>query len=334
MDIIFIQENTLFYHVPSTGNVHPHTIALDIDWTIAFGQTKLFPSDPDDIHLLPNRKELLTELYITGHNIALFTNQSAVSKKEIAKRISRITTLIKKLEIPCYAFIATGKDKPGNHVDLWRKPRPGMWEKFLQLTNKASTKNSLYIGDALGRPQDFSDSDLEFAKAAGLISHSPEYFFEPTVVKLGREPFTRSGSTQFPIDIGTCTKTIVLFVGMPGSGKSTYTNDILKPLGFVSVSRDELGSKAKVIKTARQHMKDYRLLAVDNTNPTQEDREIFYDLARELHYKVVVIYIVRDGRGWNNLRHKKVPTIAYHIYFKHLEPPTEENTPGELFLVA
>jgi len=46
-------------------------------------------------------------------------------------------------------------------------------------------------------------------------------------------------------------------------------------------------------------------------------------------YDITVIYFVNNGRGHNATRDKPVKDIAYHVYFKNLDPPVEENTPGK-----
>ncbi len=75
-------------------------------------------------------------------------------------------------------------------------------------------------------------------------------------------------------------------------------------------------------------------MVIDATNPGQERRQEFYDLANEYGYNIVVIYFVRDGRGWNKLREKPVPTIAYSTYYKNLIEPTADNTPGSLYQIS
>jgi hypothetical protein len=40
-----------------------------------------------------------------------------------------------------------------------------------------------------------------------------------------------------------------------------------------------------------------------------------------------------NGTGFNKLREKPVPDIVYHVYFKKLEPPNNENTPGEIIYI-
>jgi bifunctional polynucleotide phosphatase/kinase len=303
--IVFQREEDLFYYAPDIIT-QTHIAAFDIDWTIAYGEKKLFPKEADDIHLLPNRKEKILKLFKMGYTIALFTNQKTKQKLE---RVARITTLIRKLNIPCFAFIATGDDD-------CRKPKIGMWNKLKQLI--PNIKHSFFVGDALGRPQDFSDSDKLFAVGAGIPHYSPEEFFDHDII------------------ICNPNKNMVITVGMAGSGKSSYLKEFIEPVGFVHVSRDDLGgNKNKVMTKIKNIVKEGKSLAIDATNPRQTEREEYYKIAKDNGYTITVFYFVRDGRGWNDMREGKarVPTMAYHIYFKNLNPPTPENTPGELFFI-
>jgi bifunctional polynucleotide phosphatase/kinase len=304
----FIREGDLFYHIP---NIIPHSYiaAFDIDWTLSFSEKKLEPylAEPWDIKLLPNRVSKLVELFKIGYTIVLFSNQN-VAEKTKKSRISRIKTLLEKIGVPCYVFIATGRDK-------YRKPAVGMWEKFVSLLD-VPVEFAFYVGDALGRPQDFSNSDKEFAENIGIPYYSPEEFFDSTKVSL------QPG------------KNMVILVGMPGSGKTSYTEKELLSLGYIHVSSDKLKSNKKRIQNEVQKVLNMgENVVIDATNAKQETRQVYYNMAETKGYNVIILYFVRNGFGWNELREKKVPRIAYNIYFSNLDPPTTLNTPGQLYLI-
>lgn len=289
--------DTVYYTIGSlTGR---KIAAFDIDWTIAYSTKKLFPSDPDDIKLLPHRLDKLLELQHQGHNIMLFTNQKSRGAKDRTNKVARIQTLVDHLRdqgVAASVFIAVEDDK-------YRKPGTGMWDLMLGMLPAPPTE-AFFVGDAIGRSQDFSDSDLEFAKAINVPCHSPEKFFEaPT------RPVLPAG------------KKLIVMMGMPGSGKSTMA----KKLG-VHINRDALGGKvAHVIGAAKQAITEGKSVVIDATNPSFKDRMQYYELA-PADYTICVVYMLRDGRGFNNLRDPKlrVPTIAYHKYFKALEEPYDD----------
>jgi bifunctional polynucleotide phosphatase/kinase len=307
MNITVSQTGTLFMFEPEEGTIPTDKFAcFDLDWTLSFGQAKLYPSDPEDIYMLPKRRAVLKQLVADGWSIVIFTNQYAVSKKERTKRCGRIQTAISKMGVPCWVFMAVGKDKK-EVIDMYRKPAIGMWTEAVELLGEPT--ESFYCGDAAGRPQDFSDSDRKFAENAGIEFKTPEEVF-PVVASC--KP--RKG------------KELVVFVGMPGCGKSTYCNEHFSD--YVRVNQDILKTRAKVLWAIRNAVAEGKSVVVDATNPALETRQEYYEIVKNMDYKITVIYFVRDGRGWNALRTQKVPTIVYHKYFKNLDPPTKAEIPG------
>ena len=306
------REGTLYY----TSSLVPQSyLALfDIDWTITFAQKKLVPHwAPDDIELLPGRQKILEQLIKTGYTLIFVTNQlvkGTTPKSEVARmeRVERITNFMRKLSLPCMVFIATGDDN-------YRKPHTGIWEKIREMVPKIDY--SFFVGDALGRPQDFADTDKKFAENIGIPWYSPEEIFPPTTVILPKG------------------KNLVITVGAPGTGKSSYSSKYLG--NYIVISSDNYKSnKKKILAVLEEELKKgANGVVVDATNPKQEDREVYYELAPKYGYNIVVLYFVRDGAGWNKLRgDNRVPTQAYHKFFSNLVPPTTENTPGQVFLIS
>ncbi len=312
--------NSLFYSVPKVAFFHNYIAAFDMDWTLAYSEEALFPKNPEDIHIMPQRKKILTNIFKSGYTIVLFTNQFARSKKEKQKKVDRVYNFMIKLGLPIIAFISTEKDN-------FRKPKAGMWEVLKNVI--PDMKEIIFCGDALGRPQDFSDSDKKFAEngqkvlSKDITILTPEKLFPETKIDIYGP------------------KSLVVFVGMPGSGKTTYYNLYFKPKGYEHINQDKLKTFKKVLKALKNCMGKTANCVVDATNPSQKKRLEYYKLDRNYGYKVDVIYFIRDGRGQNLLRKKQggryVPTITYHIYFKKMReeggPPTEKNTPGRVFKI-
>ncbi|GAF79379.1 unnamed protein product, partial [marine sediment metagenome] len=159
------------------------------------------------------------------------------------------------------------------------------------------------------------DNDIYRKPNTGMyqtLFYTTEKIF-PTIERLKPQP---TGSVN-DITLGI-EPTMVLFVGMPGSGKTTYYQSKLQPLGYVHANQDIEGTKARVLKLTRNTMAKNLNVCIDSTNPGQNRREEFYKLANKNGYNIVVIYFARDGRGFNKLRPKPVPTIAYSMYYKYL----------------
>jgi len=87
-------------------------------------------------------------------------------------------------------------------------------------------------------------------------------------------------------------------------------------------------------------------VVVDNTNPQPEKRKIFIDAAKSLKVPVRAIFfdLEKDKCLYNNLQRevnthrkhhsKKVPSIALHIFFKNLQPPTTKEGFEEVITVT
>ena len=285
------QNGSLYYIASDNFSECKRAIAFDLDWTLTFGLKHLIPRLPDDIYLLPGRAEKLNMLTEKGWGFVIFTNQKV--KGSLQERLQRMENGFNLIPGSKAMFIAT-KD------DDFRKPNVGMFEAFRELY--PNCKVYTYVGDAAGRPQDFSDSDLSFAKNAKLKFLTPESVFKTPMPSI-------------PIE----GKHIVLLMGMPGSGKSKFYTDFLEPKGYVHINQDTLKTFIKVLGATEQALEEGKLVCVDNTNPKVETRNEYYTLAKTYGYTVHVWYLVRDGHGWNKLREHPVPDIAYHTYFKKLE---------------
>lgn len=165
---------------------------------------------------------------------------------------------------------------------------------------------SLYVGDAAGRPQDHSSDDRSFANNIGLPFYVPEDVFPNDTIAIPN------------------TQTMFIFVGMPGSGKTSYYQQYLEPKGWVHANQDILKTQSKMLNTVRSALASGKSVAVDATNPGLDKRREYVMLAAQYQIPTLIIYFVSDGYGRNKLRPNPVPTIAYNIYFKNLVEPTEE----------
>lgn len=77
---------------------------------------------------------------------------------------------------------------------------------------------------------------------------------------------------------------MVIFVGSPASGKSTFWKNFLPQ--YSRVNRDTLKTKEKCYKVAEQEMLQGKSVVIDNTNPKKEDRKYFIDLGKKMGFKI------------------------------------------------
>jgi bifunctional polynucleotide phosphatase/kinase len=301
------QDGSLYYYINDLIQDKKKLISFDLDWTLTYSEEHLFPRNATDIHLMPRRQKKLQYLHDKGWGFVIFTNQFSKNDREAVQKMERIETFINNFTLPLSVFIATKKDSN-------RKPNIGMYTKARKLING---KIRMFVGDAAGRQQDFADSDKQFAENAKIKFLIPERVFQPKIPELS--------------SVG---KQMVVFVGMPGSGKSSFYTEHLEYKKYVQVNQDILKTAARVKSKIISVLESGQRVCIDLTNPSQDKRQVFYDMACEYEYNVSVVYFIRDGRGWNNLREHPVPDIAYHMYFKKLVPPDRNNTPGMVYKIT
>jgi bifunctional polynucleotide phosphatase/kinase len=119
------------------------------------------------------------------YRLVVFSNQGGVVSETGKKRYiylkERVTAIAKDLGVSMLFYGAT-KPKKGSD-DKYRKPLRAMWDVMVDDLVKDDQRQidlegSFFVGDAAGRPSDFSDSDAEFAKVVGLKFFTPEQFFQ------------------------------------------------------------------------------------------------------------------------------------------------------------
>ncbi|PFX15913.1 Bifunctional polynucleotide phosphatase/kinase [Stylophora pistillata] len=158
-------------------------------------------------------------------------------------------------------------------------------------------KDSFFVGDAAGRPadwepgkkKDFSCNDRLFAENIGIQFHTPEEFF------LGHKlsPFEwpkflpknldAYGSLLNPPNakLKSEGQELIVMVGYPASGKTTFVKDYLLPLGYVQINRDILGTWQKCVSACKDALSSGKRVVVDNTSPTRETRKRYVDCAKQ-----------------------------------------------------
>jgi bifunctional polynucleotide phosphatase/kinase len=344
---------TLFVLVDSRLKGSSKIAAFDMDDTLIRPKSKAkFPKSRADWQwcgeYIPKK---LKSLYEDGFKIVIFTNQAGISKGHTRKADikGKIEDLSTRLQIPLQAFIASADDG-------WRKPSSRMWDLFVREYNggvEVDREVSFYCGDAAGRPKawdgnsktkkDFSCSDRKFARNIGLPFVTPEQLF------LGEKreaPFDWDGidPSTIPKDLELCTgdkaitskdQELILFVGFPASGKSTFAKRYLVPNGYVHINQDTLKTKQKCFKAVEEALAAGKSVVVDNTNPGPDIREEYIEIAKEKGVPVRCFWFqtpLELAKHLNMYRelitngdHEHVSRIAYAVYKKNFkEPKTSE----------
>jgi len=277
--------------------------AFDYDWTMVNPKEgKTFPLDVDDWEWYhPSVPVTIKQYYDDDYMIVIFTNQTKKWKCD------QLMTVAKSLGIPMFVVIAMNKCD--------HKPNISLFDKFMG-EHTIDKDESFFVGDALGRRVDFSDSDKVFAQNIGVRWYSPE-----TCFKLHNITF------ETPIIEPITEPEIIIMMGYPGSGKTTIASEICTNLKYVHIKGDDFKTSSKMIKASMIHIKD-KSIVFDATNSSVKKRKEYIDHARKYNYKVRCIYLSTPldiSFKRNRLREdsKQIPKIAYSIYKKYFEEPCE-----------
>jgi len=298
----------------------------------------------------------LKDLYNDGYKIVIFTNQDGIDKKKVPKSdiTGKILDIIKELEIPFQVFVSGSKG-------IYHKPNSTMWDIMVRDFNnsiKPDMKVSFYCGDAAGRilnwkkgaRKDFSCSDRKFAANIGLPFYTPEELFleenieatfewgsvNPLVVCQDPQPLETPQYHSAELEM-------IIMIGLPASGKSTFTQKYLVPNGYTRVNRDTLGTAAKCIKVAQEALSEGVSVVIDNTNGIPEKRAEFISLAKKMRVPVRCFYFTTSRELAAHLNYvrvretggkiKRIPEVAYNNYLKYFQPPSTSEGYSEIIKI-
>jgi len=130
---------------------------------------------------------------------------------------------------------------------------------------------------------------------------------------------------------------LVIFVGSPGSGKSTFFKTQLEPLGYHRVNQDILKNRERCVKVAKEHLEQKEAVTVDNTNRDKTTRKVWVDLAKSFNIPARCVYFSADPalcqhndavRAMNATHNPEsrtmLPKSAFWGYRKDFQPPELE----------
>ncbi|XP_067101767.1 bifunctional polynucleotide phosphatase/kinase [Osmerus mordax] len=323
---------------------------FDIDGCIITTKSgKVFPTGPDDWKILfPEIQPRLASLLQKGYKVVFFTNQMGITRGKLKPEDFKlkVENILKTLQLPIQVFVASG---PG----VYRKPVTGMWEHLSEKANggvSVDRSQSLYVGDAAGRPvnwapgkkkKDFSCSDRLFALNLKLQFHTPEEFF------LGWKsaPYSLPDFDPRKLDVNvrlydppsasltSGKQEIIVAVGYPASGKSTFFHKYIVPQGYAYANRDTLGSWQSCVSACQRALKEGRSVVIDNTNPDIESRKRYVEVAQTagVFCRCFLFSASLEQAKHNNrfremmpstVKHVKVNDMVFHSYKKKFLPPS------------
>jgi len=184
--------------------------------------------------------------------------------------------------------------------------------KFYHATDKSS---SFFVGDAAGRQfqkrkGDFASTDRKWSLNVGIKFYTPEEFFLqlPAHQDVMLPGFHVSSLPDLPLYtptslplLPTSGSEIILFVGYPCLGKTTFFRRFFEPAGYMHVNQDTLKTRSKCARIVRDILQSELSCAVDNTNRDRATRKVYVDLAREFNVPIrCFIFTGSIELAWHN----------------------------------
>ena len=285
--------------------------SFDYDWTIVNPKEgKTYPSNINDWEWYhPSVPGKIKEYYDDGYMIVIFTNQSKDWKHKQIRIVSR------SLKIPMFVVVAS---KPNY------KPQTKMFDTLFK-DNQIDKSQSFFVGDALGRNIDFSDSDKQFAINIGIKCYSPEEIFfkeeKISIPEIIPKSFIYNKSNP----------EIIIMTGYPGSGKSTIVDYICNSDGnYKSIKSDDYKTTPKMLKKAKEYIINKSSIIFDATNSSIKKRNEYIIFAKKNNYhNIKCIHLTTQlsiafKRNRLKKEEKQVPKIAYSVYTKHDQEPSSQ----------
>ncbi|ORX47153.1 PNK3P-domain-containing protein [Hesseltinella vesiculosa] len=288
--------------------------------------------------------EKLQDLHSQGYKIVIFSNQnglhSSARVEDFKRKANHIMT---KILVPVYLFAAKEKDH-------YRKPMTGMWDYMLRESNggvAVDIKQSFYVGDAAGRAagwkprmkKDHSCVDRKYADNLGLPFHTPEaYFtneaeaafswgeFDPRAYTAPASIFTPESTPLIPDNRPV---ELIILVGPPASGKSTFAKNHLKE--YTWINQDALKTKQKCLKGCAEALTAKKPVVIDNTNGILAVRKEYISLAKSLHVPVRCFYFTASQGLCQHNNHYRalqlgerslLSRVVFNTYNSRFESPT------------
>ncbi len=132
-------------------------------------------------------------------------------------------------------------------------------------------------------------------------------------------------------------KTVVIMMGIQGSGKSTFYHRFLSE-DFVRVNLDTLKTRHREGQLVGECIANGQSYAIDNTNPTKEDRMRYIPTAKAEGYRVVGYFMeskLSECIERNNRRvgKERILPIAIASTSNKLQMPSYDEGFDELYFV-
>ncbi|ORX95001.1 polynucleotide kinase 3 phosphatase-domain-containing protein [Clohesyomyces aquaticus] len=328
--------------------------AFDLDLTLTVSKTgRIKCEDPDDWtwwhESVPSK---LQKTSLEGFQIVIFTNQGRLTTKDGSEAPAakvfkeKVEAIFCALGVPVTICAACANDN-------WRKPRTRAWDHFIDGLGRGrmvDLEASYMVGDAAGRPTDHTDDDRHFSMNVGIRLYTPEEYFlgaEPQAWEHKFDPswhLDEFSTGENSYEIPNNGPILLLLVGLPGSGKTSYYFNTLRTLGYERVAPS---SSDCSIDRATDMLKAGKCGVVDDTNGDQASRQKWITISRTCGAQVFAAQMLTPpelclhndavralGGPQMNWEGRSVyPRVPFWDLVKSFEPPQEVEGLDGIFTV-
>lgn len=257
---------------------------FDLDGTLIQPKSnRKFPINENDWKIISPKMIDIINSISKDYNIVIFTNQLGIDKKLGLDKFKQKINAIKKLFVQDISVVISFNN------DFYRKPLTGMWTLFDDYS--IPKDKSYYVGDAAGRINDHSNSDLYFAHNIDIRFATPESYLESSFITnilpyIEMKKWIKIGKIKIKKD----PLELVILVGFPGCGKSTfamkYYSDNNK---YQYISQDIDITFEKIHEKIKFALKNNLSIIIDNTNLDYTSRKKYIDLVKNYSYLIKII---------------------------------------------
>ena len=151
------------------SDYHHRALLVDIDGTVRGTRDGApFPRHPDDVVLLPHRRETLLRYQEQGYLLLGVSNQAHIGLGQVSDEVAR-ACFDRMLELLGFPFEIHYCPHPPTPAGVWaRKPMPGLGVLLIE-KHRLDRRACTFVGD--------QDVDRLFAKNAGFQFRTPEEIF-------------------------------------------------------------------------------------------------------------------------------------------------------------
>jgi DNA 3'-phosphatase len=323
---------TIFNNIPVEK-----IILFDLDNTLIKTKSKkVFPINKHDwefiIHTVPEiiNKEVENNKTICG----IISNQKGLKSQFMIKDwIDKLKAIGQQLAFH-FIFVSLKDDR-------FRKPLPSSWDYIktnlldaINLNNIISKNKIYYIGDACGRPGDFSDTDIKYSINCGFKFKTPEMLFKfnqniqdikncsatyppiPYYTPNEQDKLITNTFNLIKLNINQKKKIFIMMIGFPASGKSFLRKEIIKKYPeFKYLNSDDTVKKIidpnLINKNINKNITSYDYVIEDNTNLNKKTRTKL--LSEFNYYTKIAIFFSHSMDTTKHLNYMRMYWFGAHL---------------------